>query len=103
MISIINGKRYNTKTATLVAEDSYLYASDFRHYTESLYRTPKGAWFLHGIGGPMTRWGEGNMQDGRSGGEGTEVLSSEEAQAWLESHEEVSALEEYFSDGIEDA
>jgi len=103
MISIINGKRYNTETAEEVASDSYLHASDFRHYLEVLYKTAKGAWFLHGVGGPMTRWGKGSMQDGRSGGEGVILMSGDEARAWLEAKDEVGALEQHFGGELEDA
>jgi len=104
MIRIIDGKRYNTKTATMVAGDSFGYAGDFREYCEVLYRTEKGVWFLHGQGGPMTRWGQGDVaQEGRCGGEGIEVMTDDEARAWLEHNDEIEALDQYFEDQIEDA
>ena len=51
MIRIIDGTRYNTDTAVLVGRyDSGNPASAFS-YTEELYLTRKGAWFLAGRGG----------------------------------------------------
>ncbi len=103
MIRIIDGKRYNTDTAEEVASVSHGYVCDFRHYSEVLYRTKRGAWFLFGEGGPLTRWGEGNMQDGRSGGSGIVVMSADDARDWLEHHDEVGAIEKHFADDIQDA
>ena len=105
MLKIIDGRRYNTDTATEVAEYSnYLGAGDFHTLPEPLYKTPKGAWFIHGKGGPQTAWahyvGSGN---GRTGGEGMRVLSDEEAMKWLERHNMAGELEEHFADKIEDA
>ena len=51
MRAIIDGKRYDTETAKVVAEWANTYdRGDFHHYSEALYLTPKGAWFLHGEG-----------------------------------------------------
>jgi hypothetical protein len=103
MIKIIDGKRYNTATAECVASFSRGYAGDFDQYSEDLYLTKKGTWFLHGMGGPMTRWGEGDMQHGRGSGEGIAPLTPAEARAWLEHNDDVDVLEDHFSDAIEDA
>lgn len=103
MKQIINGKKYDTETATLIAEDSYLYQSDFRYYDEALYKTKKGAWFLAGEGGPMSKYAE-PTGDGNIGyGNGIKPLLKSEAQTWLEEINEIDALEEHFSDSIEAA
>ncbi len=53
MKAIINGKRYSTETATrVVVWSNGYYENDFHHVEETLYRTPKGAYFLHWAGGP---------------------------------------------------
>ena len=73
MIRIIEGKRYNTDTAEeILALDNggYYSRSDFRWEETSLYRTPKGVWFLAGRGGPMTRWAHAVGLNGQTGGEG---------------------------------
>jgi hypothetical protein len=47
MIRIVNRKRYNTETATLIASDAYWDGHNFeRHGRNSfLYHTPNGAYF----------------------------------------------------------
>lgn len=103
MKQIINGKRYDTNTATFVAKYGRgLGRGDFSNYDEELYRTPRGNWFLAGEGGPMTKYSRpcGNMT---SGGSGIIPLSPDEARSWLENKEETDALEQYFSDSLEDA
>lgn len=101
---IIDGKRYNTETATEVA--SYwngLSTSDFRNLSETLYRTPKGAWFIVGSGGAMTTYAESCGNNSYSGGTGWSVLSDDEVFEWLQNHQETAALEQYFADRIEQA
>jgi hypothetical protein len=47
MNRIVDRKRYNTETATLLASDEYWDGSNFERSgrNEFLYRTPKGAYF----------------------------------------------------------
>lgn len=101
---IIDGKRYDTKTATLVAEWSNDYScNDFKWCEEDLYRTPRGNWFTHGSGGPMSKYAE-SCGSGWSGSRNKiQALTAAEAQEWLERHDEDAALEEYFGASIEDA
>jgi hypothetical protein len=101
--AIINGKRYNTETATKIA--SYwnrLSDQDFRHVSELLYKTPKGEFFLSGEGGPLTEYAvkEGSTSYGSSR---ITVLTPDEAKAWLEKHQKVAELEAEFGDTIVDA
>jgi hypothetical protein len=103
MKAIINGKRYDTATAAEIASwGNGLGSSDFKNCDETLYRTKKGAWFLHGDGGAMTRWARA-VSNGHTGGEGIQPLTPDEARGWLERHGMTSALEKHFSDTIEDA
>lgn len=102
MKAIINGKRYDTATADLVAEwGNGLGGSDFRNCNEDLYRTKKGRWFLHGQGGAMTRWSRSVGNNGTCGGSGILPMTEDEAREWLEQHREVDAIEKFFP--IEDA
>ncbi|KKW12674.1 MAG: hypothetical protein UY48_C0010G0026 [Candidatus Gottesmanbacteria bacterium GW2011_GWB1_49_7] len=62
MKKIIGGKIYNTETADLVADEN----NDLHNFystTESLFRTKKGAWFLHGKSSAGGQYGKsaGNM------------------------------------------
>ena len=105
MKKIIDGKRYNTETATEVAEWSNGYGySDFKHCGETLYRTPKGGWFTVGYGGPLSRYSRATGQNSYSGSRDVfTVLTAEQARTWLERHGETEALETYFSEAIQDA
>lgn len=86
MKAVINGKLYNTETATEIAHNwNGLSVSDFRSIDETLFITKKGRFFLKGEGGPMTRYARpaGNMT---AGGSGIIPLSAEEALSWCENH-----------------
>ena len=61
MKRVIQGKVYNTDTATLICEvGNGLGASDFDGWYGDLYRSPKGHYFIAGSGGARTMFGEGN-------------------------------------------
>ena len=103
MEAIIEGKKYDTETATEVA--SYwngLGQGDFGRVNESLYKTAKGSWFIAGSGGPMSAYAQ-SVGNSQTGGEGIRPLSYEEAMNWLEKHNETGPLEEHFAEHIEDA
>lgn len=52
MKKIINGKMYNTETATELGDFwNGLSTSDFRNLSETLYRKKNGEFFLYGQGG----------------------------------------------------
>lgn len=105
MYKIINGKRYNTETATEIAHaGNNLGYSDFSHYEETLYRTSKGNWFLVGEGGALSKYAKPIAGGGwRGDSDAFRVLSETEAYDWLEKHEETEAIEKYFADSVEDA
>lgn len=103
MRKVINGKRYDTETATRIAsrwEGDGL--GDARFISEDLYRTPRGAWFIHGQGGALSMYGV-PVGNAWSSGERIRTLSPEGAMEWLESHDHLGALEKYFGDTLEDA
>lgn len=79
MKAIINGKRYNTETATEVASDGYGLPNDFRSWEEVLYLTPRGNWFLWGKGGPMTKYRQ-DTGNGWTGGSRIIPLSPDGSQ-----------------------
>ena len=103
MKRIIAGKRYDTETSTEIAEWSNgHFRSDFHYCAEALYKTRRGAWFIAGEGGPLSKYSErvGSMC---SGGEGLTPLTPDEARQWLERHDFVDELEECFGEQIEEA
>ena len=103
MKRIIDGKRYNTETAQEVATSWNGYArNDFNFCEETLYRTPRGNWFIYGNGGPMSPYNR-SVGDLTAGDERIVPVDAERARSWLENADEAEALEKWFPDQIEDA
>lgn len=87
MKQIINGKKYDTETAKLLA--SYRNGGgwrDFNHFEEDLYRKKTGEHFVHGVGGPATRYAEREGSNTWTGGEKIRPLTEQEAREWVEKH-----------------
>ena len=104
MKQIIEGRRYNTETAQEIGSSSgKAYRGDFHYCSESLYRTPRGNFFLCGEGGPLSRYGRPAYGGGTCGGEGIIPVSKEDALSWCEEHLDIEDYQAYFSDIIEDA
>ena len=96
MKKIINGRLYNTKTATLMGTASYSYPGNFEYWKEDLYRKKTGEFFLCGEGGPMTKYSRKTGQNEWSGGEEIIPLTVEEAQEWAERYLDADEYEEIF-------
>jgi hypothetical protein len=87
MRKVIDGKRFDTETATLLAEaQGGGYSDDFHHWQEALFRTPRGRFFLNGNGGPLSRYARSIDQNSWSGGSDLRPLSEAEARQWVETH-----------------
>ena len=105
MKKIINGLRYDTETATEVTvlrsgEDD----KDDEYFTEALYKTQKGAWFIVGNGGIDSKYGLLEEMTGLVMDMDLILpLTEDEVMARLEEHNEVELLEEHFGDRIDDA
>lgn len=96
MKKIINGKRYDTDTAKSMGEDSYSNTRDFSHWCETLYRKNTGEFFLHGEGGPMSRYAVSTGQNEWRGGEKIIPLTIEAARKWAEEHLDGEEYEKIF-------
>lgn len=82
---IINGKLYNTETATLVGEWWNNYpTNDFNYCEENLYRKHTGGYFLCGEGGPLSQYSESYGNNSWGYGEEITPLSEQEAMQWAE-------------------
>jgi len=98
MRKVIEGKLYNTETAEMVATDSYSHYGDRGYWSQEIYRTKRGNWFLCGEGGAMSKYAQAIGQNEVGGGSAIIPLTEGEALAWLEDHTEDSeAYEEYFT------
>lgn len=85
MKKIINGKMYNTETATYLGGWSNdAPTSDFTHIEEELYQKRTGEFFLYGFGGAMTKYAVSQGQNSWSGGSSIIPLSYESAMKWAE-------------------
>ena len=85
MKKIINGKLYDTDTAALVGEwDNGLYGDRLNQCYEELYRKRTGEYFLHGWGGPMTKYSVSVGNNEWSGGEVIIPLTVQSAMEWAQ-------------------
>jgi hypothetical protein len=103
MKKVIDGKLYNTDTAQEIAEDHHGYTSDFHHWSETLYQTRKGSWFLYGEGGALSQYSVSVA--GYSGGAGDAFIpfTAGEALNWLEQHASADVVLEHFGSKVEEA
>lgn len=85
MKRVIDGKVYDTETATAICELAcHYYQGDFNWHDTRLYRTQRGAYFLAGDGGPMSMWAVPEGSNGYSGGSGLSVIDADEAREHAE-------------------
>lgn len=97
MKKIINGKLYDTDTAKRVGQwDNNRSYRDFSHVEEELYRKRTGEFFLHGKGGPMSKYAESCGDNTWSGGEELIPLSAGKAREWAEKHLSADEYAEIF-------
>lgn len=96
MKKIINGKRYDTETAQLIGSASYSNRTDFRFWSEELYRKKTGEFFLYGEGGPASKYSRQIEQNTWSGREQIIPLTLAEAQEWGEKYLDADEYEEVF-------
>lgn len=81
----IEGKIYDTATATEICDISRGYGGDFDQVSAELYVTRKGAFFIAGWGGAMTRFATSTSDgNGRQGDDGIIPLPEREALAYAE-------------------
>ena len=84
MKKIIDGKMYNTETATELGEFwNGLSTNDFSNLSETLYRKKNGEFFLYGQGGAMTEYSQ-PVGDMAGGGEKIIPFTKEQARNWAE-------------------
>lgn len=82
------GERYDeTKAKEILRRSTDLPAGDFRDYTETLYQTADGKYFLVGSGGALTRWAEETDNGGYGFGSGVLPISESEALSLIEEGE----------------
>lgn len=98
MKKIIGGRCYNTDTAKILGSAGYSHPGDFSFWLERLYQKKTGEFFLHGIGGAMSKYARSIGLNEWTGGEEIIPLSPKKAQEWAEKHLEVEEFEQLFGE-----
>ena len=96
MKKFISGRRYDTETAKLVGYTSYSTPGDFGYWREDLYRKRTGEFFIHGQGGPMSKYSERLSENEWGYGHEIRPLSLKEAQVWVEKYLDADTYDEIF-------
>lgn len=98
MKKIIDGKKYDTETATLIGtmENGYN-CGDFHYTNEELYQKKNGEFFLFGEGGALSIYGE-KYGNGRCGSRQIIPYFIEEAQKWVAEHCGANDYEKFFGE-----
>ena len=102
MKKIINGKLYNTDTAKRLGEWANDITDNLHWVSETLYQKQRGEFFLHGEGGPSSKYAESIGQGSWSSGEKIIPLSYDAAQAWAEEYLDANAYQAAFGPIKED-
>lgn len=99
MKQIINGRMYNTDTATCVASyDNSCSSGDMNYFSEDLYIKRNGEWFIYGEGGAGTVYSRSCGSNSWCGGSAINPLTEEDAKNWLEKYDFVDEYIKYFGE-----
>ena len=84
MKKVIEGSLYNTETAKELGSYRYSNNTDFAYFKETLYLTKAGKYFLHGVGGAMSKYATSCGNNNYSGDSRIEPMDYQSAQEWAE-------------------
>ena len=97
MKKIIDGKRYDTETATSLGYREFGTFNDHHYVFEELFKTKKGSFFLHYAGGGRSKYAIDVGPNLVGGSSGTRPLSSTEALEWCENNDiKAEIIEQHF-------
>ena len=104
MKKVISGKVYDTDTSVCVGEIEHGYINDLNYIRETLYKSQRGNYFIHYVGGANTRYAVSKGNNWYSGSEGILPLTKGEALEWCERNNiAAETIEREFADMVEDA
>lgn len=98
MKKIINGKVYNTETATRVGFYEVGFQGDIDYVSEELYRKKNGEFFVYAEGGAATSYATSRGSDGYAAGEAITPMTYDEAAQWAEQHLNGEEYEQIFGE-----
>ena len=101
MKKIIKGKQYDTDKARYLGCDNG--GESLSRWSEALYQKRTGEFFLHGEGGPMTRYAVATGDHNWKGGAEIMPLTFEMARQWAEEHLDADIYGQIFGMPDEDA
>mgnify|MGYP000963290162 CR=1 FL=1 len=87
MKRVIDGKIYDTATATCIGETEFGTSGDHKYCHEALFKTSRGRYFLEYHGGPLSRYAVDRGPHLVSGSSGLRLLDNDEALGWCEAAE----------------
>ncbi len=104
MIKIIDSKIYDTDHAEALHDwQNRVGVTDFSHCEETLYVTKNKNYFLHGKGGPNSKYSVQIDSNSYGGGEAITPLSLRGAIQWLEKHNGEDVLLKEFAEYLGEA
>lgn len=86
MKKVIKGAVCDTETATKLGTCDHDITNRLYWWSETLYRTKSGKYFIHGEGGPGSRYARAEDDGHWKSGEQIDVVSREAAEGWAEEH-----------------
>ena len=98
----IANKVYDTDTAHALGNWQRGYSSERGFISETLYQKKNGEYFLHGEGGPRSRYAQRVAPNTWGYGERIIPFTNEEAHAWAENHLTESAYDTAFGANAND-
>lgn len=102
MKKILNNRVYDTDTATAIGDsDNGASPTSFDYCIETLYRKRTGEYFLHGKGGPRSKYATQRYGSLCSGGR-IMPLAYDEARQWAVDHLSADDYEAEFGEVVED-
>lgn len=103
MKKVISNKIYDTETAKELGSWSNMEDyGNFSQFSETLYRKKTGEFFLHGKGGPMTKYAVAEGSNSWRGGSQIMPLTFQAAREWAEEHLTGDEYEAIFGAVVED-
>lgn len=98
MKKIINGKKYDTDSATIVCcYDNGYFSNDFNYCREELYRKKTGEFFIYGEGGANSIYSK-SYGKYYSGGSEIKPITEAEAKEFVAQYGSVEEYEELFGE-----